>query len=388
MKKIVLIITFVVALFLNINILYADNSLTILKGDADGNGVVNSEDALLVLEIIAHLKEMDNTFSIRQCDLTGDYEISADDVLNILKVSAKIIEQDFIEDSDGIYSSVEYKNGYPIAFDDFHTNTTDIPTVSYRLKSADYYGITEVSKCEANASYWKLYWLIEDNIGTDNMELVYSHYVNSLYLPITTTDIPLFFTRTNVSPLGRKSCFMYLDGIPYIYILYLDGKYSYYSGTYKYTGNIPYELSEEYLNKMYVEWRKEQYESMDKPPKKELSFDLYISDKGISIKNAFDSANTARLVIKLKLDPLMAKVGTKFWENFKGTYRFDVQDDDIYIIDLRYDGYNISEDFYLDYSFDVLNESFMGPEVIEVRAYDLEGLEIPVSYTIIHPKSE
>lgn len=389
MKKLFLFALFFAIILLNIRVSYAEEAFTILKGDADGNGVVNSEDALLVLEIIAQVKDMDNTFSIRHCDLTGDYEISARDALNILKVSAKIAEQETIENITGMNSSLEYKDGYPVGYVVDSKGTMDTPRVSYKLWSGDYYGAPNAYKFESNAAFWKLNWLIEDNIGTDNMEFVYSNYVNVLNLPVSLSDTPRFFTSVNVPPLGRKVCLMYYNGVPYIYVkhFYTNTNGEIYA-TYKYTGEIPYELSEEYLKKTYLEWRKEQYESESKSVEKGLNLELYISDKAFTIRNASDSANTARLVIKLKLDPLMAKVGTKDWENLKGTYRFDVLDDGVYIIDLRYDGYNISTDFNLSYSFDVLNESFTGPEVIEVKAYDLDGLEVPVSYTITHPDNK
>lgn len=386
MKRVFIFVVFITIVLLNVYVVCADETSIILKGDADRNGIVNSDDALLVLEILAHVKEMDSTFSIRHSDLTGDYELSADDALNILKVTAKIMEQETIEDSLGIYDSIEYKDGYPVGYGINSEGNVMIPRVSYLLWSSNYYGDPSVYKYESNAAFWKLSWLIEDNLGTDNMELVYSLYVNVPFLPVSLSDTPRFFTSINVPPLGRKAYLMYFDGVPHIHFVYSDkSKESELSGTYKYTGKIPYELSEEYLNNTYLKWRKEQYETMNKSEKNELRFNLRISDKGVSIRDAVDSANTARLVIKLKLDPLRAIVDIKTKENLKGTYRFDVQDDDIYIIDLRYDGYNIGTDFDVAYSFKVFDESFIGPEVVEVKAYDLDGLEVPVFYTIIHP---
>lgn len=381
MKKILIFILFIMILLINTPVIYADSLTTIIKGDADCNGVVDVEDALLILRILADLEDMDEKFSIRQSDLTCDYELGVDDALQILKISAKIIEQEILEHSDGIYDFMEYKDGYPVGYGIESQESISIPRLSYRLWSSNYYGKPNAYKFESNSAFWKLQWLIEDNIGTDNMELIYSEFVPVLNLPVSLTDTPMFYTFLYISPLGRKACLMYHDGIPYIYIQYTD-EIEGYDGTYKYTGKIPYELSEEYLKKTYLEWRKEQYESTNQYGNKELKFDMYISSSVFSIRNAFDGANTARLVIKLKFDPLMAEVKTKDWENLKGTYKFEIRDSDVYIIDLRYDGYNISTDFDLTYSFNVLDESFTGPEVMEIKAYDLNGLEVPVSYTI------
>lgn len=387
MRRVFIITLFVTIILLNAHSTYADSSTTILKGDADCNGVVDGEDALLILRILVGIDEMDEKFSIRQCDLTGDYKIGVDDALQILKVSAQIIEQEILDYSAGIYDFVEYKDGYPVGYGIKSQESISTPRLSYILWSDNYYGKPSAYKFESNSAFWKLQWLIEDNIGTDNMELIYSEYVYTLNLPVSLTDAPMFYTFVYASPLGRKACLMYHNGIPYIYIQYLDGTEG-YDGTYKYTGEIPYELSEEYLKNTYLQWRKEQYENTNKSEIKELKFDMYISNKVFSIRNAFDSANTTRLVIKLRIDPLLAEVKTKDWENLKGTYRFDVRDRDVYIIDLRYDGYNISTDFDLSYSFEVLDESFAGPEVMEVKAYDINGSKVSVSYTITKSESQ
>lgn len=256
MKKILIFILFIMILLINTPVIYADSLTTIIKGDADCNGVVDVEDALLILRILADLEDMDEKFSIRQSDLTCDYELGVDDALQILKISAKIIEQEILEHSDGIYDFMEYKDGYPVGYGIESQESISIPRLSYRLWSSNYYGKPNAYKFESNSAFWKLQWLIEDNIGTDNMELIYSEFVPVLNLPVSLTDTPMFYTFLYISPLGRKACLMYHDGIPYIYIQYTD-EIEGYDGTYKYTGKIPYELSEEYLKKTYLEWRKE-----------------------------------------------------------------------------------------------------------------------------------
>ena len=56
------------------------------KGDVDGNGVVNSKDALLVLQFIVNLK---TPTDLQKCsaDVTGDGEIKVNDVIKILQIA-------------------------------------------------------------------------------------------------------------------------------------------------------------------------------------------------------------------------------------------------------------------------------------------------------------
>ena len=120
----------------------------------------------------------------------------------------------------------------------------------------------QVAKQEANEVFWKLYWLIEDNIGTENMELVYSQHVDFSQLPVSLSNSPRLKTRINLSPLSLSLSLFYLDGIPYIEIVNLTSyKPIFVSGTYKYTGDVPYELSEECLNNTYFEWSDDQNDS-------------------------------------------------------------------------------------------------------------------------------
>lgn len=73
----------------NNGIVLPDDSFEDIQGDVNCDGIVNSEDALLVLKHVAKLISLSGT-AYDLADMDGNDLLTADDALEILMISAKI----------------------------------------------------------------------------------------------------------------------------------------------------------------------------------------------------------------------------------------------------------------------------------------------------------
>ena len=67
------------------------SSAPYVLGDANGNGSVGADDALAVLQAVAHLRDLSGVNALA-ADVTGNGSIGADDALKILQAVAHIVD--------------------------------------------------------------------------------------------------------------------------------------------------------------------------------------------------------------------------------------------------------------------------------------------------------
>ena len=89
MKKkilaLVLVISFVMSMFA---LSFTSSAVSTLKGDANGDGELSTNDALLVLRVAAGIEDSLSTEAKSLCDIDGDGYISLFDARRILRAAA------------------------------------------------------------------------------------------------------------------------------------------------------------------------------------------------------------------------------------------------------------------------------------------------------------
>lgn len=284
-KSSVFIIMFALALFIMSSIVFSDDSVSsgadgnnyyMLLGDADNNNIVDASDALRILKIIAHIENMGNDFSIRKNDYDNNYKIDAKDALAVLKIAADLVDGRVIYDPQNFFGRINYINGYPE--NDFISGsltsgilyTLDegecvkklsclgIEKYENGIKSDDNIAKAYIEDVDFDKIYWELRWLIEDAKNNNQLEIVSEDINNSWPEILAASEFNGFeyYTSVNAKQKSNSTQIHVIINEANEMLFYVDMRVDLYdveeaSKVYKYTGEIPENLTYESIKKYY-----------------------------------------------------------------------------------------------------------------------------------------
>lgn len=212
MKKkilaLVLVISFVMSMFV---LSFTSSAASTLKGDADGDGELSTNDALLVLRAAAGIEDNLSTETKTLCDIDGDGYISLFDARRILRAAAGLTNLEPTGKFKGYtdYDKI-FKGGQEEALTFFNTNLNKVKSEKYGFTA-----LTDVEMKEFKAEKITLLGqeaqntatLIEgifSTIGSESDEEYYVAYNTSSTNKMSVEGQSYVTRLTNQDVLGMK----------------------------------------------------------------------------------------------------------------------------------------------------------------------------------------